>query len=59
LRPAEDRDPFAVGDSDDEEGKDDLYGTAAPLKTVVGQQETGVVETPLDAAVSGPNTQHS
>jgi hypothetical protein len=59
LRPAEDRDPFAVGDSDDEEGKVDLYGTAAPLKTVVGQQETGVVQTPLDAAVSGPNTQHS
>lgn len=27
LRPAEDRDPFAVGDSDDEESKDDLYGT--------------------------------
>src|SRR5947207_12279705 len=27
LRPAEDRDPFAVGDSDDEEGREDIYGT--------------------------------
>ena len=32
LRPAEDRDPFALGDSDDEDGKDDLYGTA-PVKS--------------------------
>lgn len=58
LRPAEDRDPFAVGDSDDEEGKDDLYGTTAPQKAV-GRQETGVLETPLDPAVSGTNTKHS
>ena len=57
LRPVEDRDPFAVGDSDDEEGKeeDDLYGTE-PVKTTappVGTQETGVVQTPLDIAVNG------
>lgn len=59
LRPAEDRDPFAVGDSDDEEGREDLYGTAAPLQTGVGQQETGIVETPLDSAVSETATKHS
>jgi hypothetical protein len=36
LRPAEDRDPFAVGDSDDEEGKEDIYGTASgiPIKSL-------------------------
>ena len=46
LRPAEDRDPFAVGDSDDEEGKEeDLYGTAATIKVAgsSGEQESGVV----------------
>jgi len=45
LRPAEDRDPFAVGDSDDEEGKEDLYGTAATIKVAgpPGEQESGVV----------------
>ena len=46
LRPVEDRDPFAVGDSDDEEGKDeDLYGSA-PAGKVRGppnEQESGVV----------------
>jgi hypothetical protein len=52
LRPAEDRDPFALGDSDDEEGKDDLYGTSpAKLQSPVSTQETGVVATPLDPAV--------
>lgn len=55
LRPAEDRDPFAVGDSDDEEGKEeDLYGTA-PVKATapqIGVQESGIVPTPLDPAVS-------
>lgn len=53
LRPAEDRDPFALGDSDDEDGKDDLYGTALPKVTSVpvGTQETGVIETPLDPAI--------
>jgi hypothetical protein len=48
-----------VGDSDDEEGREDLYGTAAPSQTGVGQQETGVVETPLDSAVSETATKHS
>jgi hypothetical protein len=46
LRPAEDRDPFAVGDSDDEEGKEeDLYGTGTTIKVgpSSGEQETGVV----------------
>ena len=56
LRPAEDRDPFAVGDSDDEEGKEeDLYGTA-PVKATahqVGAQESGIVPIPLDPAVDG------
>ena len=56
LRPAEDRDPFAVGDSDDEEAKEeDLYGTA-PVKATapqVGAQESGIVTTPLDPAVDG------
>jgi hypothetical protein len=53
LRPAEDRDPFAVGDSDDEEGKEDLYGTAPQKATApVGIQESGVVATPLDPAVT-------
>jgi hypothetical protein len=55
LRPAEDRDPFAVGDSDDDEGKEDLYGTALAdtNKVPIGTQESGVVSTPLDPAVSG------
>jgi hypothetical protein len=55
LRPAEDRDPFALGDSDDEDGKDDLYGTA-PVKSSgapIGTQESGLVATPLDSAISG------
>ena len=54
LRPAEDRDPFALGDSDDEDGRDDLYGTAPvkPTEAPVGTQETGVIVTPLDPAVS-------
>jgi hypothetical protein len=52
LRPAEDRDPFALGDTDDE---DELYGTSHPR---TGKQETGLVETPLDPAVSGPATQN-
>jgi len=59
LRPAEDRDPFAVGDSDDEEGKEeDLYGTAPPKATApqVGAQESGIVPTPLDPAVDGKTT---
>jgi len=53
LRPAEDRDPFAVGDSDDEEGKDDLYGTVSdrPTYPPTRTQETGAVSTPLDPAV--------
>jgi hypothetical protein len=44
-----------LGDSDDEDGKDDLYGTApvksggAPIET----QESGLVATPLDSAISG------
>lgn len=60
LRPAEDRDPFAVGDSDDEDGKDDLYGTSAPAKPATGQQEIGVVsQTPLDSAVSESTPKHS
>jgi hypothetical protein len=56
LRPVEDRDPFAVGDSDDEEGKeDDLYGTepVKPTAPPVGTQESGVVRTPVDIAVNG------
>ena len=56
LRPAEDRDPFAVGDSDDEDGKEeDLYGTAPVKATLppVGTQESGIVQTPLDPAVDG------
>ena len=59
LRPAEDRDPFAVGDSDDED-KEDIYGTAqANSNTVPAHtQETGVV-TPLDAAVSGTTAKTS
>lgn len=61
LRPAEDRDPFALGDSDDEDGKDDLYGTAPvkPAAASVGVQESGVVETPLDPAVSESGTKTS
>ena len=45
LQPAEDRDPFAVGDSDDDEGKEDLYGTAATIKVggASGEQESGVI----------------
>jgi hypothetical protein len=42
LRPAEDRDPFAVGDSDDEEGKDDLYGSSKPLSAVQGSEKPRV-----------------
>jgi len=56
LRPAEDRDPFAVGDSDDEEGKEeDLYGTvvAKPASPQVGIQESGIVHTALDPALNG------
>jgi len=58
LRPAEDRDPFALGDSDDEDGKDDLYGTAPPKVAAppVHVQETGVIATPLDQAVEGANS---
>ena len=60
LRPAEDRDPFALGDSDDEE-RDDLYGSpsANPHPSAIGIQEQGVIETPLDPAVSGPGTKSS
>lgn len=56
LRPAEDRDPFAVGDSDDEEGKEeDLYGTvpAKPTAPQDGTQESGIVHTVLDPAING------
>jgi hypothetical protein len=60
LRPAEDRDPFAVGDSDDEDGKEDLYGSAPPKVTApVGTQETGVVATPLDPAVTDTGSKAS
>jgi hypothetical protein len=53
LRPAEDRDPFAVGDSDDED-KEDIYGTAQANSSSVPAhtQESVVVSTPLDTAVS-------
>jgi hypothetical protein len=53
LRPAEDRDPFALGDTD-EEDRDDLYGTPASRRIAPGveKQESGVIETPLDPAVS-------
>lgn len=54
LRPAEDRDPFAVGDSDDEEGRaEDLYGTTQPKSPPVGTQESGVIPTPFDPAAGG------
>ncbi len=58
LRPAEDRDPFAVGDSDDEDGKDELYGTSAPTKPATGQEIGVVSQTPLDSAVSEHATKH-
>jgi len=61
LRPAEDRDPFALGDSDDDEGRDGLYG--APSKQTemaeTGKQEQGIVPTPLDPAIDGPGTKPS
>lgn len=57
LRPAEDRDPFAVGDSDDEEDKDDLYGKVAIMPTPSSSQETGIVSTPLDSTADGKHMQ--
>jgi len=56
LKPSEDRDPFALGDSDDEEGKEDLYGTPAIKGSGTEAQETGIVSTPLDPAVGSKST---
>jgi hypothetical protein len=49
-----------VGDSDDEE-KEDIYGTAQANSNSVPAhtQETGVVPTPLDTAVSGTTAKTS
>ena len=56
LRPAEDRDPFAVGDSDDDEVKDDLYGTASgkSLSRASNGQDDAVAPTSQDPAVGTP-----
>jgi hypothetical protein len=60
LQPAEDRDPFAVGDSDDEDGKEDLYGTTPPRPVAVSHpQETGVISTPLDIAITDTGSKPS
>jgi len=58
LRPAEDRDPFALGDSDDEDGRDDLYGTKLVKVEVppVATQEYGIIPNPLEPAVEENTT---